>query len=98
LVDDCRGLYYVILPNILGIIILHYVYSSHVSSEAGLSGEQPANMPEPMEDEEEQAQTPGRHNILGLAGPGGLTNIALVNLGNHPAIFLENSDRHHCHL
>ena len=50
----------------LGIIILHYVYCSHVSSEAGLSGEQPANMPEPMEDEEEQAQTPGRHNILGL--------------------------------
>jgi len=27
-----------------------------VSSEAGLSGEQPANMPEPMEDEEEQAR------------------------------------------
>lgn len=35
---------------------INFVYSSHVSTEAGLSGEQPANMPEPMEDEEEQAR------------------------------------------
>ena len=77
------------------------MYTAHACQvRLACPGEQPANMPEPMEDEEEQARLrqDATTSWAWNAGPGGLTNIALVNLGNHPAIFLETSDRHHCHL